>query len=91
MGNLIPGATYIYERVDNVTYARELGSAPSTRVAVGWDYDEYRPGSDKKIFEHSKDAKLWRDIREHAKDNPALQKALEQCIIIYNLSKDHGA
>lgn len=91
MGKLTPGASYIYERVDNVTYARESGSDPSTRVAVGWDYDTNRPGSSRAIFEHSKDAKLWKDIRAHAKENPALQKALEQCIIIYNLSKDHGA
>lgn len=90
MGSLTPGTTYIYERVDNVTYARESGSDPATRVAIGWDYDKNRPGVNKEIFEHSKDVKLWRDIRQHAKVNPALQYALEQCIIIYNLSKDHG-
>ena len=28
MGSLKPGATYIYERVDNTVYAREIGAAP---------------------------------------------------------------
>ena len=39
MGSLKPGATYIYERVDDVVYAREQGAPPESRVAVGWDYD----------------------------------------------------
>jgi hypothetical protein len=91
MGSLIPGETYVYERVDNVTYARVAGSEPSTRVAIGWDYDTRRPGLGKFTHDKIKDAKLWNDIRETAKSNPALQKAIEQCIIIYNLSKDHGA
>ena len=39
MGSLKPGATYIYEKANGVTYAREFGSDPSTRQAVGWDYD----------------------------------------------------
>jgi hypothetical protein len=34
--------------------------------------------------------KMWGEIRRMAKTNTTLQKALEQCIIIYNLSKDHG-
>lgn len=90
MGSLKPGATYIYERVDNVTYAREKGSDPSTRIAIGWEHDERRPKSGREIFVHSKDVKLWRDIRVSAKTNPTLQRALEQCILIYNLSKDYG-
>ena len=38
MGNLKPGATYIYERSGGVTYAREFGADPSTRKVVGYDY-----------------------------------------------------
>ena len=37
MGTLKPDTTYIYERVNDVVYARESGS--STRREVGRDYD----------------------------------------------------
>jgi hypothetical protein len=33
--------------------------------------------------------KLWGEIRNAAKTNNALQSALEQCIIIYKLSKEY--
>lgn len=33
--------------------------------------------------------KLWGEIRRAAKTNNALQSALEECIIIYKLSKDY--
>jgi hypothetical protein len=32
--------------------------------------------------------KLWGEIRRAARTNPALQKALEQCIIVYQLIKE---
>lgn len=38
-----------------------------------------------------KEVQLWHNIRQEAKTNLTLQKALEQCIIIYNLSKDNGS
>ena len=43
MGSLKPGAKYIYERADGVTYAREFGADPSTREAIGWNYDPTQP------------------------------------------------
>jgi hypothetical protein len=86
MGSLKPGATYIYERVGDTVYAREAGAPPESRQAVGWDYD---PASNPH-FNRIRQQALWDQIFEEAKSNPALQKALEQCIIIYNLSKDHG-
>lgn len=33
--------------------------------------------------------KLWADIRRAAKTNKTLQSALEECIIIYKLSKEY--
>jgi len=50
MGNLKPGATYIYEKANGVTYAREFGSDPSTREAIGWDYEQ---SMDQQAFENS--------------------------------------
>ena len=82
MGQLTPGATYIYEKVDGVTYAREFGS--NERRAIGWDFD-YK-SSDTPMYEKN----LWQDIFEEAKTNPALRHALDQCKIVYYLSKEHG-
>lgn len=81
MGSLKPGATYVYERANGVTYAREKGADPNTRVPIGWDYD-----SRKNLSRHE----LWQDIILEANNNPALQKAVERVIMLYYLSKDHG-
>ena len=76
MGNLKPGATYIYERADGITYAREFGS--TERKAIGWDYNVGEAAIEE----------MWRDIRLHAHTNPALQKVLDRAIMIYKLSKE---
>ena len=82
MGRFKPGAAYVYEKADGVTYAREFGS--NDRRVIGWDFN-YResqdPGTEKG---------LWDDIFEQAKSNPALRHALDQCKIVYYLSKEHG-
>ena len=87
MGTLKPGVTYIYEKLDGITYAREAGADPSTRFEIGRDWDS-RTQDGRPLYEHIKESKLWGDIFRESKSNPALQKALEQCIIIYHLSKD---
>lgn len=78
MGNLKPGATYIYESPDRgeTVYAREAGSIARTEISR--DYT---------LIERVKEDKLWGEIRQAAKTNTTLQKAIEQCIIIYNLSR----
>ena len=87
MGTLKSGATYIYEHVDGVTYAREFGANPSERRIIGWDSQK---SDGKSLDEHIKERQLWDNIHHAAKTNRTLQHALEQCIIISNLSKDHG-
>ncbi len=82
MGTLKPGATYIYEKADGVTYAREFGS--NERRVIGWDFD-YKSSDDP-----SGEKELWNDIFKTAKDNPALRHALDQCKIVYYLSKEYG-
>jgi len=89
MGSLIPGATYVYEKADGVTYAREVGSHPSTRKEIGRDYD-HRTSDGRPLHEHIKETKLWGDIFRDARTNPALQEALERVKILYYLSKDDG-
>jgi hypothetical protein len=88
MGNLKPGATYIYERVDNKVYAREFGS--NERTIVGYDYDPKDFETYKRIAEDYLEDTLWQDIREEAETNPTLQEALERVKILYHLSKDNG-
>lgn len=80
MGKLKPGATYIYERADGITYAREFGS--SDRQIVGWDYDTK---SDLKQFHNQK---MWSDVLKEAETNATLQHALERVILLYKLSKE---
>lgn len=87
MGNLKPGVSYTYERVGGTVYARESGAHPSTRVAIGWDYDPTIVGGQ---FNRNAlaDPAIWADIRETASTNPTLQKALDRVIMLYRLSKD---
>ncbi len=76
MGTLKPGATYIYERANGITYAREFGS--NERTIIGYDADALiNPAND-----------ILRDIVKESVTNPALQKALDRVIMIYRLSKD---
>ena len=94
MGQLKPGATYIYERVEDTVYQREAGADPGTRVEIGYDYGthEERRDSDiragiKKRRDEIMENKLWDAIRREARTNPTLQDALDRAIIIYNLTK----
>ena len=96
MGTLTPNAAYIYERNAGTVYAREMGAPPGTRKEIGWDYHETdskfdtRTADGRPLHDQILENKMWGDIRRAARTNPSLQKAMEQCIIIYHLSKDHG-
>lgn len=89
MGNLKPGTTYIYERADGVTYAREMGSDPKDRFEVGRDYRDYRV--DKIMGVPVTDVAWVIDMIGKAKTNPALQDALERARILYELTKEHDS
>jgi len=95
MGTLKPGGSYIYERANGITYARENGADPMTRKPIGWEshYDEShrfdaRTSDGRPLHEHIEESKLWGDIRQEAKTNVTLQRALDRAIMIYKLSKD---
>ena len=48
--------------------------------------------SEQRVSDHVQrvlEDKLWGEIRRAAKTNTSLQSALEQCIIIYKLSKEY--
>ena len=88
MGSLKPGATYIYERNGGTVYAREAGADPSTRVVIGYslptENNEYYTNVAEKYFLEVE----WSQILKAAKDNMALQEAIERVKIIYHLSKE---
>jgi hypothetical protein len=94
MGNLKPGAKYIYERTGGVTYAREFGADPSTRQVIGWDYDPTKDNFDPRtndgrpLIDQMREDQMWGEIRREAKTNVTLQRALDRAIMIYKLSKE---
>ena len=80
MGSLKPGAKYIYEKADGITYAREFGAPHNDRFEIGRDYERFLKD----------ELQLWEDIVRAGRTNQALQDALDRVKIVYHLSKDHG-
>lgn len=77
MGTLKPGATYVYERVDDSVYAREHGT--TERRLIGKNYRQ----------EDWIETQLWQDIVAAGRTNPSLQKALDRAKLIYQTIKDN--
>ena len=88
MGRLKPGAKYIYERVDGVTYAREFGANSSERCEIGYDWSSEDQQRGRSIVDSLREDKLWGDIRRLARTNETLRSELERVIMVYNLIKD---
>ena len=84
MGQLKPDSTYIYERVNDVVYARESGADPGTRQVIGYDS---RTVDGRPLSDHVQENKMWHEIRRAATTNPTLQDALDRVIMVYKLSK----
>jgi hypothetical protein len=83
MGQLKPGATYIYESPDGgqTTYAREVGT--NERVMIGQSY------SASSKWDQIQEDKLWGNIRRKAKSHPGLQEELDRVIMFYKLLEDN--
>jgi hypothetical protein len=87
----------VYEREQGTVYAREIDADPSTRTAIGWQYDpgeasrfDARTTDGRPLHVHLAEDKLWGDIRRAATTNPTLHEALERVKILYHLSKSNG-
>ena len=81
MSKLIPGATYVYERHNGVVYARKFGDPPNQRFEIGKDYNS------QSLFDDLQEARLWGDIHRAAKNNAALQDAVDRVKLVYALSQ----
>lgn len=77
MSNLKPGATYIYEQVNGVIYAREFNC--SDRIEIGRTAD--------RVKHDQLEWELWKEIIEQSQFNPALQSELERVKMFYLLLK----
>jgi hypothetical protein len=82
MGQLKPGATYVYESPDGgqTTYAREVGT--NERVMIGQSYTA------RSKWDEIQEDKLWGNIRRKAKTHPGLQEELDRVIMFYRLLED---
>lgn len=89
MGNLVPGATYVYEKADGVTYARIAGSDPKTRTPIGWDLERNMQQTNTIFGAPMEIIAEMVEVYEAAKSNPALQQALDQVIMLHKLSKEY--
>ena len=77
MGSLKPSTTYIYERVDNRIYAREIGK--TNRHLVGWtDHDSIAMREYRSKINH---------VLTMCETDPAMKELLDQLFMLYNLKK----
>lgn len=92
MGNLTPGAKYIYERVDGNVYARKEGE--TERTLIGYAYTDVLKHKGSLSIEEGlknwREEKLWQDIFEKAKTDEKLNDALERVKILYYLGLEEN-
>jgi hypothetical protein len=79
MGSLKPSTTYIYERVDNRIYAREMGQIK--RQLVGW--------TDSKNIAMREYRSEINQVLHMCEHDPAMRELLDQLFVLYNLKKTH--
>lgn len=82
MGNLKPGAAYIYTQKEGNVYQREHGSLDEE--LIGWRYDP-RTDDGRPLVDHLRDSRLWGNIRRAAENDSELRELLERVKIYYHL------
>ena len=89
MGSLVPGQALIYERVDDVVYARYRDDP--YRNIPRWVVGGYPEACERAVAKEQGDLftyKDWQDINEMAKTNKALSRYLHKILDIYLLGND---
>ena len=81
MGNLKPGATYVYERIDHGIYAREFGK--NERTLVGYEAGTAYSSERKRLLSEMNEVLLM------CESDPIMKQLLDQLIVMYNLKKNH--
>jgi len=80
MGQLKPGTTYIYERVDNRIYSREMGQ--TKRQLIGWTDAEASLALRQYRSEINQ-------VLTMCETDPAMRELLDRLFVLYNLKKIH--
>lgn len=90
MGTLKPNIPLIYESPDGgkTVYAREFGSNHKQLVGYRYDINNSHVNTKSPGQQDYEDHILWNEIRQAAKTNPTLHKAMERVKLLYRLSKD---
>ena len=85
MSKLIPGETLIYERADGVVYARYRDPPNNAipRWIIGGD-----PAGIARAQGSLLDYGEWQNLCKLAKENPILEKMLDQLVTMYYVVKD---
>jgi hypothetical protein len=81
MESLIPDAAILYERADNVVYARYRD--PPHNKKPRWEVGDIKGTYVDKLPDEE-----WYDIQRVAKENPTLQLQLDKLLAIYYIIKD---
>ena len=80
MGSLDPGASYVYERVDDRIYARKFGE--TRRQLVGWT------DSNTGLAMRGYSSEI-NHVLQMCESDPAMRELLDQLFVLYNLKKTH--
>jgi len=96
MGTLTPGATYVYEHHDGVTYACEQGADAAAARIIGWNYElaepevvDPRTPDGRPLIEHLRESQIWGEIHRMAQVDPAMKDLLDRVLLYYNLKKSN--
>ena len=81
MGQLKPGATYVYERVGHNIYAREFGN--NQRTLVGYETNTAFSSERQRLLSEMNEVLIM------CETDPIMKNLLEQLFLMYNLKKNH--
>ena len=82
MGTLTPGATYIYERVDNRIYAREFGQTKRRLIGIEQNSSTVSEPTRRMMNQIN-------DVLAMCEQHPDMKELLDKLFVLYNLRKTH--
>jgi hypothetical protein len=82
MGTLTPGATYIYERVDNRIYAREFGQTKRRLVGIEQNSSTVSEPTRRMMDQIN-------DVLVMCEQHPDMKELLDKLFVLYSLRKTH--